>query len=563
MSNQIRETKAALSVLVQQALDKAVQQGKLPEQCAGVCAQVEIPKDKGNGDFASTVCMRLAKPAKMAPRAIAEILTDGLNGPDIEKVEIAGPGFINFYMKPEWLYQPLADIDREQEQYGRTDLGKGQKVMVEFISANPTGPMHVGNARGGAIGDVLAAALDWSGYDVCREFYVNDAGNQIEKFGNSLEARYLQHFLGEDKVPFPEDGYHGADITQMMEEYIGLYGDQHLEEDSEMRRKALVDYSLKRNLEKMEKTMKDFRIYYDVWFRESSLYESGEVQKTIDDLTKLGYTYEKEGAVWLAVTKFGGEKDEVLVRNNGIPTYFAADIAYHRNKFVTRGFDRVIDVWGADHHGHTARMKGAMEVLSIDPDRLVFVLMQLVRLIRDGEVVRVSKRTGKAHTLNDLLEETGTDAARFFFNMRSPSSHFDFDLDLAVEQSNENPVYYVQYAHARICSIISLLAGEGISVPDFSEIDPSLLCEKEEMEVLKLLMQFPEELAAVGESLDPSRITKYTIDLASAFHSFYNACRVKNDDRALTLARLKLIDCVRTVIRNGLTVLGVTCPEHM
>jgi len=434
---------------------------------------------------------------------------------------------------------------------------------VEFVSANPTGPMHMGNARGGALGDCLASVLDWAGYDVTREFYVNDAGNQIEKFGKSLEARYIQQLKGEDAIEFPEDGYHGDDITEHAKAFIEIEGDKYLDVSAEERKAALVGYALEKNVNYLKTDLEKYRIFYDVWFRESELHKSGKVQDAIDRLTKAGYTYEEDGAIWINCEKMGLEKNEVLVRNNGIPTYFAADIAYHINKIETRGYDLCIDVWGADHHGHVARMKAALAACGIDPDKFEVSLMQLVRLTRDGEAVRMSKRTGKAITLTDLLEDVSVDAARFLFNMRMAGSHLDFDLDLAVKQESENPVYYVQYAHARICSIIRVLKEEGIDVKSFGEITPEVLCEKEEIALLKKLCDLPEEIRAAAETREPARITRYVMDLASAFHTFYNACRVKVEDKELMNARLKLVDSTRIVIQGVLKMLKITAPEKM
>ena len=554
-------------IQAKEEIKKMIEEALRAEDLDGFGAEVELekPKDAGHGDFASTIAMRLAKPARQAPRQIAQRLTDAfkLEGSCVEKVKIAGPGFINFTLKPSCFYEVLRTISEEGSDYGRVNVGNGKKVMVEFVSANPTGPMHVGNARGGAIGDVLAGVLDFAGYDVTREFYINDAGNQIEKFGMSLEARYLQLLQGEDSVPFPEDGYHGEDITQLMREYIEQYGDRELSKPSEERKRALVAYGLEKNIAGIQKTMEQFGVHYDVWFRESELYRTGEVAETIHQLCDTGKAYEKDGATWFGATAFGADKDEVLVRSNGIPTYFAADIAYHKNKFVTRGFDTVIDVWGADHHGHTARMKGAMKILGIDPDRLQFVLMQLVRLMRDGEVYKVSKRTGKAVTLNELLEDIGSDAARFFFNLRQPTSHFDFDLDLAVAQTSENPVYYVQYAYARCCSILRMLEVEGIQVPEYAQVDASQMTTEHERILLERLSAFPQEITEAAEQYEPSKITRYTIDLASAFHSFYNAERVKGENEELMKARLLLVSCVKTTLENALGVLGVTAPERM
>lgn len=559
MINPIQEIKQELLTVIKKGLDK------LGIDTSQVSIEIERPKDSSHGDFACNIAMQLAKSQKCAPRELATRLQEAFDLTDtsIASVDIAGPGFINFTLQHRWLHQVLATIQKEQQNYGRVNVGKQKRVMVEFISANPTGPMHVGNARGGAIGDCLASILDHAGYEVTREFYVNDAGNQMERFGLSLEARYMQLLQGEDSFPFPEDGYHGEDITELMRRYIDIHGDIHVNQDSQERRATLIAFGLKENIESIQKTMEDFGIHYDVWFFESELYKNKEVEHTISLLKEAGYTYEQEGALWFTATKFGAEKDEVLIRSNGIPTYFAADIAYHRNKFITREFDTIIDVWGADHHGHTSRMKGAMDILGIDPNRLDFVLMQLVRLMRGGEIVRVSKRTGKAVTLNELLEDIGSDAARFFFNMRQPSSHFDFDLDLAVAQTNDNPVYYVQYAFARTCSILRLLEAEGITVPKAEETDLSVLSTPQELDVLQKLAMLPQEITDAAAQYEPSKITRYAIDLASAFHTFYNADRVKSDNQNLMHARLLLTDCVRITLKNTLDILGVSAPERM
>ena len=523
---------------------------------------VETPREKSNGDFSTNAAMLLTKVAKKAPRMIAEELISGMNceGTYIDRVEVAGPGFINFYLNNNWLYDVIGLVEKMGNRYGSIDYGKNKKVMVEFISANPTGPMHMGNARGGALGDSMAAVLDFAGFDVTREFYLNDAGNQVEKFACSLEARYLQQ-CGVD-VPFEEEWYQGADITLRAKEFIEMHGDKYVNSESDERKAALVDYSLNKNVELMQKTLGDYRVIYDVWFRESELHKSGEVMKTVEILKEKGYTYEKEGAIWLKAAN-EDEKDDVLVRANGIPTYFAADIAYHRNKFITRGFDRVIDVWGADHHGHVARMKYAMEACGVEPEKLEVVLMQLVRLMRGGEVARMSKRTGKAITLDDLLEEIGIDAARFFFNMRNAGSHFDFDLDLAVEQSNNNPVFYVQYAHARICSIIRLLSESGKNVKSAEEINRNLLSNETEFNLLRQIAELPDEIKAAAETLEPSKLTRYSIELANAFHSFYNECHVNVEDEELLHARLKLIDSARVALANVLELLKVEAPEKM
>ncbi|MEG2669268.1 MAG: arginine--tRNA ligase [Oscillospiraceae bacterium] len=524
----------------------------------------EVPKDTTHGDFACNIAMVLAKTFSMAPRKIAEAIVSNLpKCEDIEKVEIAGAGFINFYLTNNWLYSTLEAIENQGEAYGKIDLGKGKKVMVEFVSANPTGPMHMGNARGGALGDCLASVLEYAGYDVTREFYINDAGNQIEKFGKSLNARYIQLLKGEDAIEFPEDGYQGEDIAEHAKAFIEINGDKHLNMSENERKQALIDYALEKNIVALKADLEKYRIHYDVWFRESTLHESGEVKRAIDKLKENGYTYEEDGAIWLNCEKMGMEKNEVLVRQNGIPTYFAADIAYHMNKLETRKFDWAINVWGADHHGHVARMKNALGAVGIEPSRLDVVLMQLVRLMQNGEVARMSKRTGKSITLSDLLVDISVDAARFFFNLRSAGSHLDFDLTLAAEQSNDNPVFYVQYAHARICSILRLLKEEGTDVKAFSDVKVELLKEPDELSLLKKLCDLPEEIKMAAESLEPSRITRYVMELATCFHSFYNSCRVKVDDTELMNARLKLIDSTRIVIAGVLKMLKITAPEKM
>ena len=560
------EMKTKITDKVVCAFNAAVESGELSGENVDITEKVkhEVPKYKSHGDFACNLAMMLAKPLRCAPRAIAEAIVSHLGeDEDIAKAEVAGAGFINFYLTPNWLYRVMEDIESRGTDYGKIDLGKGKRVMVEFVSANPTGPMHMGNARGGALGDCLASVLEYAGYDVTREFYVNDAGNQIEKFANSLNARYIQELKGEDAIEFPEDGYHGDDIREHAKAFIKLYGDKHLNVSEDERKAALVDYALEKNVTALREDLEKYRIVYDVWFRESKLHKDGEVMAAIDRLRDNGFTYEEDGALWLNCEKMGLEKNEVLIRKNGIPTYFAADIAYHINKLETRGYDLAINIWGADHHGHVARMKKALEAVGIDSSRLTVVLMQLVRLMQDGEVVRMSKRTGKAITLSDLLEDISVDAARFFFNMRSAGSHLDFDLTLAAQQSNDNPVYYVQYAYARICSILRLLGEDGVSVKDYSEINPSLLKEESELNLLKKLGDLPDEIRMSAESLEPARITRYIMELATDFHSFYNSCRVKNEDAELMAARLKLVDSVRIVMKGILRMLKITAPERM
>lgn len=565
--NIIEELKIKISKSVEKAYNAAVAGGELKE-AEGLdvpsMIKLEIPKEKAHGDFACNLAMLLAKPFRMPPRKIGEIIEKHIEKDGtILKTEVAGAGFINFYLSANWLYPVMKYIEDMGTDYGKINLGKGKRVMVEFVSANPTGPMHMGNARGGALGDCMASVLEYAGYNVTREFYINDAGNQIEKFGKSLEARYIQLLKGEDAIEFPEDGYHGEDITDHARAFIEIEGDKYLNVSSEERKAALVKYALEKNISALKSDLEKYRIYYDVWFRESELHKSGAVKAVIEKLTENGYTYENDGAIWLNCIKMGLEKDEVLVRQNGIPTYFAADIAYHLNKLKDRNFDIAIDVWGADHHGHIARMKGAMAALGVDPERLEVVIMQLVRLTRGGETVRMSKRTGKAITLSDLLEDYSIDVARFFFNMRTAGSHLDFDLELAAEQSSENPVYYVQYAHARICSILKVLSEEGIKVKPYAEINPQLLEKPEELELLKKLAELPEEIKAAAISREPAKITRYVIELATAFHSFYNACRVKESNTELMDARLKLIESVKTVIEGVLAMLKITAPEQM
>lgn len=560
------DMKTKIAERVADAFGAAVKAGELSDDNIDINGKIklEVPKDKTHGDFACNLAMMLAKPLRCAPRKIAEAIVSHIaEDEDIAKTEVAGAGFINFYLTPNWLYKVMEDIEERGTDYGKIDLGAGKKVMVEFVSANPTGPMHMGNARGGALGDCLASVLEYAGYDVTREFYVNDAGNQIEKFGNSLNARYIQELKGEDAIEFPEDGYHGDDIKEHAKAFIALYGDKHLNVSEDERKAALVDYALEKNVTALREDLEKYRIVYDVWFRESKLHRDGEVMAAIDRLRSNGYTYEEDGALWLNCEKMGLEKNEVLIRKNGIPTYFAADIAYHINKLETRGYDWAINIWGADHHGHVARMKKALEAVNIDSSRLDVVLMQLVRLMQDGEVVRMSKRTGKAITLSDLLEDISVDAARFFFNMRSAGSHLDFDLTLAAQQNNDNPVYYVQYAYARICSILRLLAEDGIAVKNYSDINPSLLCEEAELNLLKRLCDLPDEIKMSAESLEPARITRYIMELATDFHSFYNSCRVKGEDEELMAARLKLIDSVRIVMKGVLGMLKITAPEKM
>ena len=557
--NHIADAQAQLDRIIRQAYAAAFPEKELRDFV------IEIPKDTSHGDFATNVAMVNTKNVGRAPRDIAAALIEAMDfsGSFFTGAESAGPGFINFRLGQRWFSEAVQAVLDCGRDYGRSDVGGGKKVMVEFVSANPTGPMHMGNARGGAIGDCLAAALDFAGYEVTREFYVNDAGNQIAKFGKSLEARYLQLFLGEEAVEFPEDGYHGEDIKTRAREFADLHGDRYVNAPSEERLQALIAYALPANVEGLRRDLEKYRITYDVWFSEQSLHNSGAVMDAVKLLTSRGMTYEKDGAVWYKGTEMGEEKDEVLVRANGIPTYFAADIAYHYNKFAVRGFDRVIDVWGADHHGHVARMKGAMDAIGLSGDKLDIVLMQLVRLMKDGQPYKMSKRTGKAITLTDLLEEIPIDAARFFFNMREPNSTLDFDLDLAVEETNQNPVYYVQYAHARICSIFKNLAAENITPRAVTPEELDRLTAPEERELIRQIASLPDEIIAAAHNYDPARMTHYVIDAATLFHKFYNACRVKGEDESLMQARLALCQATRTVLENVLGLLKISAPESM
>ena len=563
MSKLVQQATQELRTAIEAAMRAAIEDGSLP-QADLPAFTLEVPADRSHGDWACNAAMAGARAFRQAPRKIAESIASHLDlAPTyFDRCEIAGPGFLNFFLNPRFYADVLRDVEALGKDYGRSDYGKGEKVMVEFVSANPTGPMHMGNARGGALGDCLAAVLDAAGYDVWREFYVNDAGNQIEKFGISLEARYLQILQGEDAVEFPEDGYHGDDIREHAQNYVNEHGDGLLSVSPEERRAALVQYALPKNIARMQRDLEKYRIQYDKWFLESTLHEDGEVMEIVDILTKKGLTYEKEGAVWYRATGFGAEKDEVLIRQNGNPTYFTADIAYHRNKF-NRGFTRCIDVWGADHHGHVARMKGAMDAVGLDGSKLDVVLIQLVRLVRAGEVVRMSKRSGKAIQLADLLDEVPIDAARFLFNMREANTQMDFDLDLAVQEDSQNPVYYVQYAHARICSLFQKLAGEGLTLRPCTDEEMALLSTPEEIELLRHIASYTDEIAAAARGYDPARITRYVITLANLFHSFYNACRIGGEEDSLAHARLQLCSAVLTVIRNVLGMFKITAPERM
>ncbi len=582
MANLIQAAREQVAQLTQAAYERAAAQGLLP---AGQTIQgtVEVPKDSKNGDFASSFAMAGAKALRMAPRQTAQIVLDHLEleGTFFQRAEIAGPGFLNFFYAPKWYGGVLAAVEADPEGYGACGEGEGRRVMVEFVSANPTGPMHMGNARGGVLGDTLANVLNRAGWNAWKEFYVNDAGNQVDKFARSIHARYMQLLLGEENYPFPEDGYKGDDIKELARAFREARGDAYRDAPEEKWLADMSAFGLERNIPRMKEDLRKYGIEYDQWFFESELHDSGYVAETVALLTEKGWTYEKDGALWLNTTGLLKEKyvregktreqadkldlkDDVLRRTNGFYTYFAADIAYHRNKFEKRGFDKVINVWGADHHGHVARLQAALDGLGLDgSNRLVIVLMQLVNLLQDGKPVKMSKRTGKAIALHDLLDEISVDAARYYFNNRAATSPLDFDLDLAVRQDSDNPVYYVQYAHARICSLLANLAEDGAHVPAAAEMDPALLAAEEERSLVKTLAQYPEEIRLAARDYDPSRINRYLTTLAGDFHRFYNACRMKGEERALQAARLKLADSVRLVLANGLGLLGVDAPRKM
>lgn len=556
--NIIEETQSALRQGVAAACAQAMAAGTLPEAELPDFV-IETPKDEKNGDFSTNLAMQLTRILRQNPRKIAEAIVGGIDLPGlVERVEIAGPGFINFYLVPGWLNRVLPAIQEEDADYGKSNAGGGERVQVEFVSANPTGLLHMGNARGGALGDTLAAVLNEAGYVCDKEYYINDAGNQVENLGKSVEARYFE-LLGRDDYQIPEDGYHGKDIIATAQRLLDEKGEFLVDLPEAERRELMKNYALKEKVAGIRGSLENFGVVFDNWFSEQSLHDAGSVHEVVDILREKGVVYEKDGAQWLRATDWGEEKDEVLVRSNGTPTYFAADIAYHRDKFE-RGYKRLINIWGADHHGHVARLKGAMTALGYDGDAITVILMQLVRLYRGGEIVKMSKRSGKYVTLDELIEEVGKEAARFFFIMRSPDSALDFDLDLAKAESSDNPVYYVQYAHARICSILSVAGGK---TPQAADVDLSLLTEENERVLIRKLAEWPQEVADAARELAPYHLAYYAKELANAFHSFYNSCKVLTDDAALRDARLALVDCTRITLRNVLTLLGLSAPERM
>lgn len=562
MTNLISDAFIQAKELVMKAMGELVADGTFPAEPVPAF-NTEIPADSKNGDVSTNAAMVCARPFRNNPRKIAEAIVSkiDLNGSYFARCEVAGPGFINFFYSTEWYATVVATVLEQKEKYGETDLGAGKSVLVEFVSANPTGPMHIGNARGGAIGDCLASVLEKAGYEVAREFYINDAGNQIEKFKTSLEVRYLQIY--KPKTELPEDAYQGQDIIDHANAFNEIYGDKYVNADSEERRQALCDFALPKNIQKLHDDLGKYRIQYDKWFNESTLHKDGSVQRVIEQLKASGHTYEKDGALWFKTTEFGDEKDRVLVRENGVPTYLVPDIAYHYNKLAVRKFDKAVDIFGADHHGYIARIKASMTALGVDADRLDIVIMQMVNLVRNGEKYKLSKRSGKAITLSTLLDEIPIDAARFFFNLREPNSHFDFDLDLAVSQTSQNPVYYVQYAHARICSVLKKMNEEGIEVKSLDKAALSVLTAPEEQEMIKHLATLPNVINEAAKAYDPAKVTKYVIDLATMYHKFYNNCRIMGEDESVMQARLSLSLAVKQVIKNILDMLKITCPESM
>ncbi|WP_433944964.1 arginine--tRNA ligase [Paenibacillus sp. SN-8-1] len=524
--------------------------------------KLEVPKEKTHGDLATNAAMQLTKIAKKNPRQIAEAILENLDysSASIEKAEIAGPGFINFTLTKSYLYPVLEQVYTQGDDYGRINLGQGQKIQVEFVSANPTGSLHLGHARGAAVGDALCNLLDHAGYDVTREYYINDAGNQVVNLAKSIEARYLQE-LGQP-AEMPEDGYHGEDIKGFAKELVAEQGDALLSRTPGERAAFLRKYGLDKELAKIKRDLSRFRVHFDSWFSETSLYENGQVEASLQELKDKGQTYELDGATWLRTTDYGDDKDRVLVKNDGTYTYLTPDISYHRNKF-NRGYDRMINIFGADHHGYIPRLKAAMAGLGNDPDKLTVLIAQMVSLFQDGEKVKMSKRTGKAVTMVDLMDEVGVDAIRYFFTMRSMDSHLDFDMDLAVSTSNENPVYYVQYAHARICSVFRQAEEQGIAIPTPANADLTKLTAEHEYALLRKIGELPEEIETAANNFAPHRLVRYVYELASLFHSYYRAERVITEDAQQTAARLVLLGATRRVIARVLALIGVEAPDRM
>ncbi|MFS0840809.1 arginine--tRNA ligase [Paenibacillus sp. 1P03SA] len=556
--NVLEQVKETLKLTIGEAAVAAglVQASELPE------IVLEVPKDKAHGDFATNLAMQLSRIAKQNPRAIAEQLIQKLDREkaQIAEVQIAGPGFINFRMDKSYLYPILAQVEEQADRYGAVNVGQGRKVQVEFVSANPTGSLHLGHARGAAVGDALCNVLALAGYNVTREYYINDAGNQVNNLAKSIEARYLQA-LGQD-AEMPEDGYHGEDIKGFAAELVAEEGDRLTKLGQDERLSYFRQYGLKKELDKIKRDLGRFGVKFDEWFSETSIYENNLIDDVLGKLRESGYVYEQEGATWLRTTELGDDKDRVLIKNDGSFTYLTPDVAYHRNKFQ-RGYDELINIWGADHHGYIPRMKAAMTALGYDANRLTVLIAQMVSLFQNGEKVKMSKRTGKAVTMEDLMDEVGVDAIRYFFTMRSMDSHLDFDMDLAISKSNENPVFYVQYAHARICSIFRQAEEQGVELRGLAQVDLSRLSTEAEYELLRKIGELPQEVAVAAELYAPHRLIRYVYDLAGLFHSYYRAERVITEDAEQTQARLALLGALRTVIANVLAVVGVSAPDRM
>ena len=525
---------------------------------------VEVPQEKKFGDFATNVAMVAAKIFKKNPFELAEKLLQNisLDGTFFSKFEVKRPGFINFFLGDEWYSSVLKEVLNEGENFGKTEYGKGKKAILEYVSANPTGPMHIGNARGGAIGDSLAECFRFAGFEVLKEFYVNDAGNQIEKFKKSLNLRYEQIFLKDENFEMPQDCYLGEDIKEHAENFAKIYKDEFMKKDVEERKTALLNYALPLNIKNLKLDLEKYKVLYDNWFFESSLYEDNSVFDIVKDLEEKGYTFKKDGATWFSFTKCGGDKDEVLIRDNGVPTYFASDIAYHFDKFKKRGFDIAIDIWGADHHGHIKRLKAALSVLGVDSSSLEVVLMQMVRLVEKGKTLKLSKRAGNTITLNSLLEMIPIDVARFFFNMKEPNTHFDFDLDLARQESDKNPVYYVQYAYARACGILKKLKQEQNSL-DFKDVNFNISKTKEEIDLIKQIAKFPTEIINAVLTYNPSRIAHFCFDLSTLFHKFYVNCKIKGQEEEILRFRVCLCVAVLNVLKNSFSILKIEAKEEV
>lgn len=555
--NPLEQLKESLKQEIEKAVLRAeiVDEKELPE------VVLEVPREKAHGDFATNIAMQLTRIARRNPREIATKIVEGIDRQKgyIKDIQIAGPGFINFFIDRRFLTKVLIEIQQSKETYGQTNVGKGKTVNVEFVSANPTGNLHLGHARGAAVGDALSNLLEAAGYRVIREYYINDAGNQMRMMALSIEARYLEA-LGRESQ-FPEDGYRGQEMIDIAKQIVNEQGERLLEMDRDKRLEWIEEYGRKKLLEKIKQDLKRYRVEFDVWFSERSLYDSGAIKQTLEELKEKGYIYEQDGATWLRTTTFGDDKDRVLVKKDGTYTYFTPDIAYHRNKFH-RDADQLINVWGADHHGYIPRMKAALSALGYNPDDLTVLVTQMVALYQGGELVKMSKRTGKAVTMEELMDEVGVDAARFFFIMRDPNSHLDFDMDLAVSQSNENPVYYVQYAHARICSVFRQAEDKGLK-PSWEDEVLSKLELEQELDLLQKIAEFPEEIALAAQNYAPHRIIRYLLDLAALFHSYYNAHRVITDDVKRSQARLALLAGIKQVVKNGLRLVGVEAPERM